>query len=110
MGDRIIIAEKAMVEDSEGNVWSCTFWVPKRSYCADLFVDHSRVELELWDDRVFTANVYRFLKALGYKGPEIHRAELGMQAYDSTAYEIFNPTWEEFVTKLGWVDLDKEVE
>lgn len=105
--DKIVLAEGATVEDSEGNPYRVTVWVNKDGYIPDVYVDVGRrYEGDLADDRVFVGGVMSLLAGKGYTGEEFERAELGMQGANTVVLEP-GKDFNKWIEKKGWIDKSK---
>lgn len=88
------------IPDQTGKIHECIFKVKREQgegFC-DLFVYHEWTIARLNRDKHFIDIINRTLRAMGYRGKELHSAESGMQSYRINALEG-NDEFKEFIIK-----------
>lgn len=109
--DDILVFTSDKVVDSRNNLWRVVATMNKSDYCCDVDLQVASVipevmthigGVQLCRDDVFLESIHKELQALGYEGPQLDRAEMGMQERDRVVLET-GSGFEQFAhDTLGW--------
>lgn len=80
--------------------------IPKKGAIPDIHVFLPKADKfhEYYEDASFLRATNKYLKKLGYEGPNCFRAELGLQSNKYVVLEP-DPKFYEFAKSKGWVDM-----
>lgn len=101
------------MHDREGRAWHATLTIPSSSYACDVTCDLAPAEgaaddLDevLWDDSSVISGLNQLLVSFGYSGPEVGRAESGLQGARKVVLEAPRAFEAFAVRALGWLPAD----
>lgn len=100
------------LDSREGSI-TCHVKSDVKGFCPDVRFDFSGSNIDvdgivLADDYIFIVSVNQLFSSLGYQGPAVGRAEIGMQGERVVTIEG-GKEFSAWMESKGWIDLDKGV-
>lgn len=102
-----------IVRDGEGRAWHATLTIPSSSHACDVTCElvpaegaADDLDEVLWDDSSVISGLNQLLASFGYCGPEVGRAESGMQGSRKVVLEAHRAFEAFAVRTLGWMPAD----